>query len=233
MIACKGHLEVSVTARRLVPGVGALLVAFLFATAGLVLAFSSETTLVVEALALREGMQVADVGAGDGDWAERLAEKVGPAGHVWATEIEADQVEAITKRAERYGLENVTAVLGTTTDTGLADGCCDAILLRMVYHHFSDPAPMRASLRRALRPGARLAVVELRPRQDWDDPSGVPDRGGHGIREEDLVAEMTADGFEVVARHDEWAESPYRYCVVFRLAGDPAVSGTDGGQEER
>jgi SAM-dependent methyltransferase len=204
-----------------------------FAACGFVLAFSSETAQVQEALALREGMEVADVGAGDGDWAERLAEKVGPTGHVYATEIDSEMVEEIARRAERYGLDNVTAVLGTATDTGLADGCCDAILLRMVYHHFSDPAPMRASLRRALRPGGRLAVVDLRPRQDWGELPGVPGRGGHGIREEDLVAEMTSDGFEVVARYEKWADSPYRYCVVFRRADDPDVSEADGLQEER
>ena len=172
------------------------------------------------------------MGAGDGDWAERLAEKVGPAGHVYATEIEAEDVEKIARRVERAGLENVTALLGTVTDTGLVDDCCDAILLRMVYHHFTDPAPMRASLRRALRPGGRLAVIDLRP-QDWGDLPRVPNRGGHGIREEDLVAEMTSDGFEVVARYAEWADSHVRYCVVFRRADGPAVSEADGSQEER
>jgi len=211
-----------VSARSLVPGVGALLVAV--ATCGLVLAFSSETGLVEEALALREGMQVADVGAGDGDWAERLAEKVGPAGHVYATEITDEDVQEIASRADRGGLGNLTAVLGSATDTGLVDGCCEAILLRMVYHHFTDPAPMRASLRRALRPGGRLAVIDLRP-QDWGDLPRVPNRGGHGIREEDLVAEMTSDGFEVVARYEEWAGSHVRYCVVFRRADDPSATG--------
>ena len=221
------------TARSFVPWVGALVVIFRLATGGLVLAFSSETAHLEEALALREGMQVADVGAGDGDWAERLARTVGPAGHVYATEIDAGDVEDIARRAERDGLDNVTALLGTATDTGLVAGCCDAILLRMVYHHFTDPAPMRASLRRALRPGARLAVIDLRPRQDWGDLAGVPDRGGHGIREEELVAEMTSDGFEVVARYEEWADNSNRYCVVFRRADGPAVSEADGRQEER
>jgi ubiquinone/menaquinone biosynthesis C-methylase UbiE len=161
-------------------------------------------------------MRIADVGAGDGDWTVRLAEEVGPAGHVWATEIDADDLEKIEGRASRAGLDNVTVILGTETDTGLSDGCCEAILLRMVYHHFTQPAPMRASLRRALRPGARLAVIDLRPRGDWGGVDGVPDRGGHGIREEELVEEMTSDGFEVVARYDDWNGSGNRYCVVFR-----------------
>jgi len=187
------------------------------------LGLSSERARLVEALALREGMHVADVGAGDGEWSERLAEEVGAAGHVYATEIKAHDVEGIDARARRAGLENVTAILGTDTDTGLPDGCCEAILLRMVYHHFTDPAPMRASLRRALRPGARLAVIDLQPRRGWGDLPGVPDRGGHGIRMDELVDEMTSDGFEVVARHDDWNGSGDRYCVVFRRAGGPGA----------
>jgi ubiquinone/menaquinone biosynthesis C-methylase UbiE len=167
------------------------------------------------------------VGAGSGEWSERLAREVGPAGHVYATEIEAEDVEEIRDRMRRAGLENVTALLGTSTDTGLPAACCDAILLRLVYHHFTDPAPMRASLRRALRPGARLVVVDLQPNRGWGVLPDVPDRGGHGIREEDLIAEMTSDGFEVVARHDDWNGSGSRYCVVFRRV-EPPAGGTAG-----
>jgi ubiquinone/menaquinone biosynthesis C-methylase UbiE len=186
---------------------------------------SSERERLVAALGLQEGMHIADVGAGDGEWTERLAEEVGSAGHVWATEIDSDDLEKIENRASRAGLENVTVVLGTETDTGLADDCCEAILLRMVYHHFTHPAPMRASLRRALRPGALLAVIDLQPRGDWGDVDGVPDRGGHGIRDEELVEEMTSDGFEVVARYDDWNGSGNRYCVVFRRAEGPGAAG--------
>jgi cyclopropane fatty-acyl-phospholipid synthase-like methyltransferase len=192
---------------------------------GVTLALSSETTRLVEALALEEGMRVADVGAGDGEWAERLAEQVGVRGHVYATEIDADDVEEIEERASDAGLENLTAILGTATDTGLPDACCDSILLRMVYHHFTDPAPMRASLRRAMRPGARLVVIDLQPNSGWRDLPGVPDRGGHGIRDEDLIEEMTSDGFEVVEHHEDWSGSGDRYCVVFRRTEDLTTSG--------
>lgn len=201
-------------ARRLAPLSLALFVAGVVPT----LALSSERARLVEVLALREGMHVADVGAGDGEWSERLAQEVGASGHVYATEIDSHEVEKIEGRARRAGLDNLTVILGTETDTGLPDGCCDAILLRLVYHHFTRPAPMRASLRRALRPGGRLAVVDLEPRTGWRRLPGVPDRGGHGIPMEDLVAEMTSDGFVVAARHDDWTGSGDRYCVVFRRA---------------
>ena len=58
-------------------------------------------------------------------------------------------------------------------------------------------------------------VVDLKPHSGWRELPGVPDRGGHGIRLEELVEEMTSDGFEVVARHDDWSGSGDRYCVVF------------------
>lgn len=180
---------------------------------------ASERDRLVEVLGLRAGMKTADVGAGDGEWTEYMAREVGPTGHVYSTEIEEDGVRKIESRARQAGLDNVTAILGTESETGLGPGCCDAILLRTVYHHFTRPAPMRASLRQALRPGARLAVVDFQPRQDWRDLPGVPDRGGHGIRIDELIAEMTGDGFEVVERHDDWSND--RFCVVFRRTPEP------------
>jgi tRNA A58 N-methylase Trm61 len=181
-------------------------------------ALASESERLFAVLGLKPGLRVADVGAGDGEWAERLAREVGEAGHVFATEVDASELEKIQKRIRDAGLANVTTVLGTQQDTGLPAGCCDAILLRMVYHHFVEPGRMRASLRAALRPDAPLVIVDTKPQEGWRHVEGVPDRGGHGIREEELVREMAGDGFEVVARHPEWNGDDDRYCVVFRRA---------------
>jgi hypothetical protein len=63
--------------------------------------------------------------------------------------------------------------------------------------------------------------IDTEPHPGWPPVAGVPDRGGHGIREEDLVREMTGDGFEVVARHQDWGGRDDRYCVVFRAANPP------------
>jgi ubiquinone/menaquinone biosynthesis C-methylase UbiE len=179
----------------------------------------SEAERLFLALGLKVGLRVADVGAGDGVWAERLAREVGTSGHVFATEVDEAELEKIRNRAKAAGLSNVTAILGTQTDTGLPAGCCDGILLRMVYHHFAEPVLMRRSLRAALRPGASLVIVDTEPQGSWRKLEGVPERGGHGIREEDLVREMTADGFELTARHPDWEGDGDRYCLVFRKAG--------------
>lgn len=179
-------------------------------------ALTSEREALFTALRLKPGLRVADVGAGDGEWAEKLAREVGESGHVYATEVNKDEIEKIQKRIREAGLANVTTILGTQDDTGLPADCCDGILLRMVYHHFVDPARMRASLRGALRPDAALVIVDTEPQKGWRHLEGVPDRGGHGIRESDLVREMTGDGFEVISRHSDWNGDGDRYCVVFR-----------------
>lgn len=177
---------------------------------------AAEFDRIVEALALEPGQRVADVGAGDGDWAVQLARYVGAEGHVWATEVDEEEVEAIEKEVLDAFLNNVTVVLGSQSTTGLPDGCCDAVLLRMVYHHFEHPDEMRASLLRGLKPDGRIAIVDITPQSSWRRLPDVPERGGHGIPVEDLIDEMTSAGFELVSRMDDWNGDEDRYCVVFR-----------------
>jgi len=180
-------------------------------------ASAGETDRIAELLALEPGKVVADVGAGDGDWSFRLAERVGASGHVYATEVDGDELDKIRRRIRKDDLDNITALEGDQERTGLEADCCDAILLRLVYHHFTEPAIMRADLRQALRPGGRLVIIDIVPQKHWRELPEVPDRGGHGIPIEDVIQEMTDDGFEVVAQYDDWNGDDDRYCVVFRL----------------
>ncbi len=177
---------------------------------------SAEAGRLFETLPMGDGVSVADVGAGDGDWTLTLAERVGAGGQVFATEVKEDLVADLRERAEREGLANVTVLLGDDTRLGLPDACCDAIFLRQVYHHFTDPRAMRDGFRRALRPGGVVLVVEIRIQPNWEELDGVPDRGGHGIEPEDLLAEMSADGFELVERYDSWPGDEDRYAMLFR-----------------
>jgi precorrin-6B methylase 2 len=195
-------------------------VAFLAALAALTLQDGrTESAAIAEALALREGQSVADVGAGEGEYSVDLASRVGAAGHVYATEVDDSKIEKIRSRAQAAGVQNVTAVRGEQQETGLAAGCCDGILLRLVYHHFTDPPAMRRSLWNALRAGGRIAVIDVPPQTTWRRLEGVPDRGGHGIEPDELVGDMTKSGFEVVERHDHWPGEDEAYCVVFRRPG--------------
>ncbi len=177
---------------------------------------ADEIERIAAALELRPGSVVADVGAGSGNWAMELARIVGDEGHVWATEVDEGEIERIEDEVLGSFLNNVTVVLGDQAGSGLPAECCDAVLLRMVYHHFVEPEKMRQDLRRALRPAGLVAVVDVTPQTSWRDLPAVPDRGGHGIEPEDLIREMTSAGFEVVSRQDNWNGDEDRYCVVFR-----------------
>jgi hypothetical protein len=102
--------------------------------------------------------------------------------------------------------------------TRLPDSCCDAIILRRVYHHFTAPSEMDASLLHSLRPGGLLAVIEFPPRRSLtasDPVNGVPsNRGGHGIPKKILLEELIAAGFKLDKTFDDWPEDGY--CALFR-----------------
>ena len=173
-----------------------------------------ERARVFELLDIESGDVVADVGAGDGKWSIAVAKQVGPEGRVYATEVDPDDLKKIRDRVEREGATNVSVVEGQTDSTGLPDACCDAILLRRVYHHFTDPEAMQESLRKALREDARLLVVDFDTRGRWSRPSGIPEsRNGHGIAKTLLVTEMEGAGFELVSDL-KWHNGDY--ALVFK-----------------
>ncbi len=166
-------------------------------------------------LDLRAGTSVADMGAGDGDWSAHILEAIGATGALWATEVEDDLVAELKERFVDYA--NVQVVLGSDLSTGLPANCCQAILLRLVYHHFTEPAVMRDALRRALQPGGRLLVIDIRPQEDWRVLEGVPDRGGHGIDPETLIEEMQGHGFRLVERIESWPGDEDRFALLFAV----------------
>jgi len=194
---------------------------FLAAASSAASRFEREVDRLAALLALGPGSRVADVGAGKGKFALALAERVGPEGHVFATEIDAGLRAKIERSAREAGLANLTVVEALEDATGLPDGCCDAIFLRGVYHHLTKPELVLASLARALRPGGRLAVIDFRPTRWlalWT-PQDVPaDRGGHGVRPEIVSREAAAAGFEPLGLEEDWPSSwlvPH-YAITFR-----------------
>jgi len=170
-----------------------------------------EMSRLKEALALKAGMVVADVGAGKGQLTRALAETVGPGGQVFATEIDPGRLKALRAMLAETDLGNVTVVEAKPRSSGLAAGCCDAIVLRRVYHHVTDPAETNASLLRALRPGGLLAVIDI-------PPPFFLGRGSLGVPAQSVVDEVTASGFEMLQLHRDWpGRGPLEsYCALFR-----------------
>ncbi len=178
-----------------------------------------EVPRLVELLALEPGMTVADVGAGFGAWTMAFAKALGPSGRVLATEIGSAQKASLRESVERERLTNVTIIDGAIAATNLPAECCDAILVRDAYHHFTEPEAMVRSLAASLKPGGRLAVIDFPPRPNSSVPNGVPaDRGGHGVPSDIVVREVgtVLTHVTTIAEWSPGSEPGSLYLVVFR-----------------
>ncbi len=176
--------------------------------------FETDAERLVAALALDTGRTVADIGAGSGQLTIALGRAVGPSGRVYATELDEDRLDTIRAAAETAGLRNVTVLEAHPARTNLPEGCCDALVLRLVYHHIGDPAAMNASLRQSLRPGGLLAVIDFRPDStESADPEGRDTGEQHGVTPATVARELTQAGFELVTTDEG---NGRRYMVVAR-----------------
>ena len=154
---------------------------------------------IFEAIGLRDGGTVCEMGAGDGELTLAAARIVGAKGRVYTSELGDDRVRALRDKVS--SVTQITVVAGDAVKTNFPDAGCDAVLMRNVYHHFADPAAMNASISRALKPGARLAIVDFSPPPGNEAPCPA-DRGKdgmHGVTAETLSREMKEAGFEPVS----------------------------------
>jgi ubiquinone/menaquinone biosynthesis C-methylase UbiE len=142
-------------------------------------------TKLMDALPVREGDAVADIGAGTGYFSFRLSDRVGAKGKVYAVEIQQEMLDIIAKRMKARDVTNIELVLGTETDPKLPAGALDLILMVDVYHEFSFPYEMTGNMVRALKPGGRLVFVEYR----LEDPM-VPIKLVHKMTEKQVIKEM-------------------------------------------
>ncbi len=160
---------------------------------------------VIQALALKPDGIVADIGAGTGYFAARLANML-PEGRVYAVDVEPDMVKYLGERAKREKLGNLVAVQASTGDARLPEQA-DVILLVDVYHHIDQRDRYFRMLRASLKPGGRLAVIDFR----MDSPAGPPKAAR--IAPERVVAELKAAGYNLTQEHDFL---PRQYFLVFR-----------------
>lgn len=173
-----------------------------------------EITRLAEVMHWRTGTIVADVGAGDGTYSFEAAEQVGPSGRVYATEIDQEKLKILRAEVAKRKLHNVIIVDSAADDTKLPSNCCDAIFMRHVYHHLTQPQDFDRNLVRSLKPGAQLAVIDFPPSPNSELVEGVPkNRAGHGIPEKVMVEELTSAGLRVEKVIDDWSERDY--CVIF------------------
>ena len=164
--------------------------------------------LLLRELGLKPGMAVADIGAGTGYYARRMAPLVGSSGVVYATDVQPEMMKMLEDGAKKAGLTNIKPVLGALKSVNLPDASIDLAIMVDVYHELEFPFEVIDSLVRALKPGGRIAYVEYR----LEDPR-VPIKTLHKMSEAQVRKEAAA--------HDlVWERTastlPWQHVVIFR-----------------
>jgi len=159
---------------------------------------------VMDILGVREGKTVADIGAGSGWFSVRAARRVTPAGLVYAVDINPAAIQYIQQRVQREGIGNVRVIHSKPDDALLPAQSIDAVLLLKTYHEVAEPGALLKNLRKALRPNARLGII---------------DRNGngedHGVSRNVVVREAAQAGYRLVGEYGFVKSDGEDYFLVF------------------
>jgi SAM-dependent methyltransferase len=167
-----------------------------------------ESEQIVRLMGIRPEMAVADIGAGTGYHTVRLSPVVGPQGRVYAQDVTPEYLADLERRLERADLDNITAVLGAPDDPKLPPRSLDAAILIHMYHEIEQPYAFMHRLAGALKPGARVGVVDL-DRATWL----------HGTPRDLLRCELEAVGYRQAALHQLTGD--VGYLAVFEAPAQP------------
>lgn len=146
---------------------------------------------VMDLLGIRHGVAVADIGAGSGWFTVRAARRTGSTGKVYAVDINPDFLRHIRERAQHDGLHNIETILDKEDDPLLPANSVDSVLMLKTYHEIAKPVPFLKNLRKALRPGARVGIIDRNGKGD-----------DHGIDAAVVIDETRQAGFELHGQYD-------------------------------
>lgn len=178
--------------------------------------------LLLEALDVRPGQTICDMGCGNGFYTLELARRAGPEGLVYAVDIQPEMLRLLAANAADAGLTTIRPILGTAIDPRLPRGGVDLCLCVDVYHEFSHPEPMLERIRESLSPTGLLAVVEFR----GEDPA-VPIKPLHKMTKAQVRAELEPAGFRLVREFDSL---PWQHLLFFAPDHPDPQAGEHGGK---
>ncbi len=163
--------------------------------------------MMLDALGVKPGQTVCDMGAGNGFYTLELARMVGPEGLVYAVDIQPEMLRMLSRRAAQEGLGNIRLVLGSPIDPRLPVREIDLVLCVDVYHEFSHPEAMLTRIRDSLSEDGKLVLVEFR----GEDPA-VPIKPLHKMTKAQVRAELEPAGFRVASEFDRL---PWQHLLFF------------------
>ena len=172
---------------------------------------------VFDALAVRPGHRVADIGCGYGYFSFRLSARVGPEGRVYAVDIDPKAIDRVRQRKERERLEQVEPILGGSADPKLPNDL-DSVLIVDTYHEFRDWDRMMQAMLRALKPGGRLVII------DGEGPSERPRTEYHRLHTipaELVRKEVARNGFIFIESRPGFYDAEYGKSMYFLVFEKP------------
>ncbi len=146
---------------------------------------------VMDAIDLKKGMFVGEIGAGRGRYAVILAKRVGNTGHIYANDIDKEDLDYLKLRSKRDGINNLSTILGKETTPLFPKNKLDMIFIVNTYHHISDPVKLLKNALAALKSNGRLVIVE-------GDPKKHKTSTWHSTTKEKLITEMNKAGYKIV-----------------------------------
>jgi ubiquinone/menaquinone biosynthesis C-methylase UbiE len=166
------------------------------------------TSVLIEELRLKQGMVVADVGAGSGYLSRRMATQVAPGGRIIAVDIQPEMLAMLAKTAEDPRYANIQPLAGSADDTHLPVGTVDLAIMVDVYHELEYPYEVLESIVRSLKPGGRVVFVEYRGEDD-----ALPIKALHKMTERQVRLEA---GQHALVWERTSQRLPWQHLVVFR-----------------
>ena len=177
------------------------------------------TSEMVKELKLKPGMSVADIGSGNGYHTLMMAKIIGNKGTAYAVDIQPEMLQMLEERADKTGMKNIKSIENRYWDTDLPDASIDFALMADVYHEFSHPEQMLSSIRRALKPQGIVTLLEFRE----EDPK-VPIKPEHKMSKEQVIKEMTKNGFKLSRSYDKL---PWQHLLFFQVDTEADLKGLD------
>ena len=159
----------------------------------------------MDILRIKANASVADIGAGSGWFSVRAARRVGPSGTVYAVDINPESTKYIEARARKENLTNVKTVLSKEKDPLLPTASVDAVLLLKTYHDISQPIELLKNLRKSLRAGARVGIIDRKGRGD-----------DHGVNRDVVVREAAQAGYSLSAEYKFVKDDGMDYFLIFQ-----------------
>lgn len=160
---------------------------------------------VMDLLGIRARSAVADIGAGSGWFSVRAARRVGSGGRVYAVDINQSYLDYIRDRSQKEKLPNIRTILGRSDDPRLRPNSVDAVLLMKTYHEVAQPIVLLRHIRAAMRPGARLGIIDRNGRGD-----------DHGVNRDVVIGEVERAGFVLAADYSFVKPDGADYFLIFR-----------------